>query len=338
MAVSRRTFMRLASAGLSTALVPLWGCAQQVGQARPTSYRPTPAAPLTPRDLWYYMSVQDAIESDLESYRLKLGGKVNRKLKLTIADLQARFPIVEDEITVTCVGNTPGGGLLSAARFRGVRVADVLEEAGVGRHATSVVMKGLDGFVSYQSLEVLQAPEAMLAFEMGVDAGDLRPLPIDHGFPLRILTPGHFGYMMPKWIDSITFVDTPEHEVLRRSIDYVHGRIKIASGFSNPRPGTIVPSGRVEVLGYAMGDGREIAQVDVRIDDGPWQAAEIVWNDRADGRPPYLWSLWRYEWDAPVGTHELTSRATYADGESQTVGRDFPYSSGSLYTMRVDVT
>jgi DMSO/TMAO reductase YedYZ molybdopterin-dependent catalytic subunit len=340
-AVTRRTFVRLAASGLASALVPLWACAREVGQQRGTTHFPTPDAPLTPRDAWYFMAVQGAHEADLASYRLQVGGIAARDLSLSIGDLRARFSDVLELVTMACVGNRPGGGLISSALFRGVRVRDVMDAAGVDANRISGAMiTGLDGFAAFQSKHELLRPESIFAFEMGTSEDDLASLPIDNGFPLRILTPGLYGYMQPKWLDTVTFVDQPEHEVLRRSINYFNGHIQLASGFSVPRGGThpAPTDGPLEILGFAFGDGRPIGAVHVKIDGGPWQAAEIVWNQPdADDEPPYVWALWRFAWDAMPGAHQLTSRATYTDGETQIDGRSFPYSGGSLHTMTLTI-
>lgn len=187
-------------------------------------------------------------------------------------------------------------------------------------------------------MEDLRRRELMIAYDMGTSEDTLAPLPIEHGFPARILTPGLYGYMQPKWLDSITFLDQSGYqEVLRRSVTYAEGKIQLASGISRPRHGDLAP-GDQEVIGYAFGDGRRIAAVHVRVDDGPWEPTEVVWNRAEDADlPPYLWCLWRYTWKATPGTHVLSSRATYEDGETQTSGRNFPYSGGSIAQVSIHI-
>ena len=330
--------MRLAAAGLGSAFVELVGCARPLGEGRATTHWPTLEAPLTPRDSWYFYSIQGAYEADIARYRLQVGGLVDERGSFTLADLRDGFPVVEDHITLSCVGNNPGGGLLSSALFRGARLVDVIDAVSLDGDATGAIITGLDGFVAAQSLEDLKKSNALLAYEMGIEQQDLAPLPVDNGFPLRVMTPGLYGYMQPKWIDSITFVDQGGyHEVLRRSIPYFSGKMQLASGFSQPRNGWTIPPGETEVIGYAFGDGRAIDRVNVKVDGDGWQPAEIIYNDTSDALPPYLWALWRFNWEASPGRHALTCRATYADGETQIDGREFPYSGGSLYTMKVRV-
>ena len=337
----RRSFMQLAAAGLSSALVPLSGCVEKIGQVRSTGHWPTPEAPLTPREAWYFVAIQGAHEADLASYRLKVGGMVDRERSLSIAEIERRFAITTRLDTLSCVGSRPGGGLFSSGLFEGVAMADVMDFAGVSSRAGTAIITGLDGFVAVQSSDVLRAPESILALRLGASPGDMTRLSIESGFPVRLLTPGRYGYMQPKWIDSIVFSDQPYQDVLHRSIDYFDGRMMLTSAFSSPRNNGFVNAGPNQVLGYAFGDGRPIAEVAVQVDDGPWQAATIVDIElppgSGEGAQPYLWSLWRFDWEAEPGVHTLTSRATYADGETQVQGREFPYSGGSLYTMTVTV-
>ena len=335
MAVSRRTFARLAAAGLSSALFPLSGCAQKLGQQRGTTHLPTPNQPLTAPEDWYFQSVQGAYEADLDRYRLKVAGLVDEELSLSVAALRDDFARLEEPITLACVGNTPNGRLLSSSIFRGTPMLALMDAAGVASQATGAVITGLDGFVAFQSLQDLRRPESMVAYDMGIDPKRLGALPIDQGFPLRLLTPGLYGYMQPKWIDSITFVDQGgHHEVLRRSLDYLEGKMQLASGFSRPRGAAV--AGPIEILGYAFGDGRGIAQVEVDIDGSGWQTAEMVWGGSVDdAMPTFLWCLWRLPWQATRGAHVLSVRARYRDGELQTDDREFPYSGGSIVHMRL---
>ena len=253
--------------------------------------------------------------------------------------MRADFPAALELITLSCVGNRPGGGLLSSSLFRGIRLVDLMEAAEVGEEATGAIIMGLDGLVAFHSMEDLRRRESMIAYDMGISEATLAPLPIEHGFPARVLTPGLYGYMQPKWIDSITFVDQGGYqEVLRRSVNYSEGKMQLSSGISRPRRGH-VGVGLNEVIGYAFGDGRPITEVHVSVDGGPWEPAEIVFNTlEQDTLPPYLWVLWRYMWDAAPGRRTLTTRATYKDGETQKEGRTFPYSGGSIASVELEVT
>lgn len=337
MAVSRRTLLRLAAAGLSSALAPLMGCVRELGQGRSTSHWPTLAQPLTPVDDWYFFAIQGAYEADLRGYRMAVDGLVHNPLTLDMDQLRNALPAIEDVMTLACVGNSPGGGLMSAGRFRGALVEHVLELAGASSRANFAVITGLDGYVGVLELDQLRERGAILAYDMGTSPEDLAPLPIDHGFPLRILTPGLYGYPQPKWIDAITLVESASYEVVHASVSYAHAEMMLASGFSRPRNGSIIDPGPRDLLGFAYGDGRPIDRVEVSIDGAAWRDAEIVYNGLDDELPSHLWVLWRLPWDATPGSHVLSCRATYVDGEGQLEGHAFPYSGGSIELIEVEV-
>jgi DMSO/TMAO reductase YedYZ molybdopterin-dependent catalytic subunit len=333
--LDRRTFMRLAAAGLSSALAPLAACARGIGQKDGTDHLPTPDAPYTPVDDWYSMSITGAYEADRASWRLKLGGAVDDGLELSLGDLDRRFESFVQPITLACVGNTPGGRLMSTGFFRGVRVRDVFRRAGASDRASGAIVTGLDGFASYQSIQDLLRPESFFAFELGESEDRLGPLPVDRGFPCRILTPGLYGYMQPKWIDTVEVLEHGgSQRVISKSIPYFEGKMQLASGFSYPRGGRVT-EGVLDVLGYAFGDGRAIVKVEVQVDDGPWQPAEIVFDERGSAKKGFVWVLWRFPWETLPGRHVLRSRATYDDGGTQSEGMRFPYSGGSIASIEL---
>ena len=337
MSVDRRTFLRLAASGLSSALVPLLGCVVPVGNVRETTHWPTPDEPLTPREAWYFFAIQEAAQADLASYRLDVGGLVREPLSLSVQQLQEELPRQEQRTTLACVGNPPGGRLMSAGLFAGAPVRALLDRVVVSSRVTTAVVTGLDGYATVVALEVLRDPSSLLAYELGTDPDDLDVLPIDNGFPLRLLLPGHYGQIQPKWIDSITFVDAPEQEILGEAINAIGNEIQLASGFSSPRNGWTVDPGEVEVLGFAFGDGRRIIGVEVAVDDGPWREAELAFNGPDTEEPTTLWTLWRWRWPAEPGPHALRCRATYEDGQTQSETREFPYSGGSIARIDVEV-
>lgn len=339
MSVDRRTFLRLAAAGLSSAAVHVTGCAGSGPVTRPTLHLPTPEQPLTPTAAWYYVALSDAYASDRRTHRLRVGGQTRTELSLRLADLEDRFEVVTVPHTLACVGDIPNGSLFSASLFRGVRSRDVLRAAGVKPRATAALIYGLDGYMMPRAIDDLLRDDTLLVFEMGTHVDALKPLNIDHGFPLRILTPGIYGYVQPKWISSITLVDESDHVgVLRRSNSYASGEMQLTCGFSWPRSGNALAPATHEVVGYAFGDGRPIGGVDVSVNGGRWEPAEIVWNTVEDDLPARVWALWSYRWAATrEGAHDVSARARYVDSETQREGRNFPYSGGSIATMTVFV-
>lgn len=338
MAVSRRTFMKLAAGGLGSALLQVTGCARQDANWG-TSHRPTPGNPLTPPEQWYVISFQGIQEIDLEHYRFELYGLVDTPRRWGLEDLKERYESVWMHDTLACVGNSPGGPLRSSGLFRGIRMRDLLQDAGISDRATSAFFTGIDGFVAMRRIEDLLDENALLVYEMGTREDDMIPLRVENGFPMRLLTPGYYGYTQAKWIDSIEIVDDGHfHGVLSRSVDYFDGKMQLASGFTQPRDGwELEPGVPFDILGWAYGDGRTIERIEVRFDKGPWQEAEIAWNLPDDELPSHVWSLWRLGWTPEPGRHRLSVRATYADGDTQQMERDFPYSGGSIYDITVQV-
>lgn len=227
--------------------------------------------------------------------------------------------------------------MLSSGFFGGARVRDVLEAAGVEDRVSGALVTGLDGFASYQSLEDLRRGESIFAYEIGETAEALEPLPIDRGFPCRLLTPGLYGYMQPKWLDTVELVEHDgSQRVISRSVGYFAGKMQLASGLSRPLPRETVAPGDYDLLGYAFGDGRPITKVEVSFDGGPWREAEIVFDERADAERGYLWVLWRFPWKATVTT-TVRTRATTSDGATQFEGVRLPYSGGAIASRRIVV-
>ena len=284
------------------------------------------------------MSLVDPYRADLARYRFKVSGIVDHPLSISVPDLRARFENVTVPITLACVGNTPEGRLVSSGFFRGVRARDVLAAVGTSDRAEAAIITGLDGYVALQSIDELRRSESIFAFDLGRSESELEPLTIEHGFPLRIMTPGLYGYIQPKWIDSVTIADQRGYqEVLRGAIEYARGHIQLASGFTRPVEGQTVRAGKLRVIGYSYGDGRPITKVELRVDGGPWQPAKIAFNTPFDDVPAWVWVVWLFEWDAVPGEHTLEARATYADGNTQPEGRVFPYSGGSIPIIPITV-
>jgi DMSO/TMAO reductase YedYZ molybdopterin-dependent catalytic subunit len=259
-------------------------------------------------------------------------------LSISVPALRTNFENVVQPITLACVGNPPQGRLVSTGFFRGVRVRDVLNRAKMSDRAEAAILTGLDGYVTLQSIQELLRPESLFAFEWGPSPDALMPLTIEHGFPLRIMTPGLYGYIQPKWLDAVTIADQRGYQqVLRGSIEYARGHIQLASGFSRPVEGQTVREGVIKVFGFSFGDGRTIDKIEVRVDGGAWQPAEIAFNKPFDDLPPFVWVLWIFEWHAVRGERTLEARATYTDGETQPEGRRFPYSGGSIASIPITV-
>ncbi|MGW0902870.1 molybdopterin-dependent oxidoreductase [Streptomyces sp. NPDC002853] len=270
------------------------------------------------------------------TWRLRIHGKgVTRPTTLTFDDLLRR-ELIERDITLTCVSNEVGGPYVGNARWLGARLADILAEAGVrppskGGPADQLVARSVDGMTLGTPVEtVMDGRDAMLVVGMNG-----QPLPFTHGFPVRMLVPGLYGYVSAcKWIQDIeltTFDDYDSYWVKR---DWAQrAPIKTQSRIDTPKPLARLKAGTVVVAGVAWAQHRGIDRVQVRIDDGPWQNAELATEANID-----TWRQWSYPWEATSGSHTLTVRATERGGEVQTEKRTGTVPDGASGWPSVVVT
>nr|WP_107383057.1 molybdopterin-dependent oxidoreductase [Streptomyces agglomeratus] len=253
------------------------------------------------------------------TWRLRIHGKgVRRPVTVTFQDLLER-ELTERDITLTCVSNEVGGPYVGNARWIGVRLADLLREAGVkppsrGGPADQLVARSVDGMTLGTPVEdVMDGRDAMLAVGMNGE-----PLPFVHGFPVRMIVPGLYGYVSAcKWIEDIeltTFDDYDPYWVKREWAR--EAPVKTQSRIDTPKPFARPTAGTVMVAGVAWAQRRGVERVDVRVDDGPWQPADLAAQATVD-----TWRQWSFPWKATPGGHTLTVRATDRTGAVQTEKR-----------------
>lgn len=256
---------------------------------------------------------------DADAWRLRIHGKgVPRPLTVSFQDLLRR-KLIERDITLTCVSNEVGGPYVGNARWIGVPLADLLAEAGVrppskGGPADQLVSRSVDGMTIGTPVDtVMDGRDAMLAVGMNGE-----PLPFTHGFPVRMVVPGLYGYVSAcKWLEDLeltTFADYDAYWV-KRSWSR-EAPIKTQSRIDTPRPFASPKAGKVPVAGVAWAQHRGIARVEVRVDGGTWYPAQLAAEDSVD-----TWRQWRWEWPATSGSHTLEVRATDRDGNTQTDNR-----------------
>ena len=263
-------------------------------------------------------------------YRLELTGMFDSPRTYTLADLFDRDDVVERDITLTCVSNEVGGGLAGTARWIGIPLGDFLRENGVSRDSDQLVCRSSDGMtIGAPTRSALEVADAMIAFGMNGE-----PLPVEHGFPVRMLIPGLYGYVSAcKWmtgIEATTFDAFDSYWVER---DWAtQAPIKLASRIDTPAPLRAFDAGRRPIAGVAWAQTRGVARVEVRVDEGEWQEAELAPQVDAD-----LWRQWVLPYDFAPGSYQLTVRATAADGEVQTDQRATPFPNGAsgLHSIRV---
>jgi DMSO/TMAO reductase YedYZ molybdopterin-dependent catalytic subunit len=359
---SRRRFLRaaggaaLASAGAGAAGHALLG---RAGAGAAASRRdvvlPAPASParpiprgadlrvpgaqpfLTPNAAFYRVDTALVVPRvDATRWRLVIDGEgVTRPLSLGYRELLAR-PLVERTITLTCVSNQVGGPYTGTARWIGVRLADLLTEAGVrrpsrGGRADQLVAHSVDGMTLGSPVEtVLDGRDAMIALGMSGE-----PLPFAHGFPARMIVPGLYGYVSAcKWLSrlELTTFDAYDPYWVRRGWSR-EAPIKTESRIDTPRPFARPSAGTVPVAGVAWAQHRGIDRVQVRVDGGPWHDARLAAEDTTD-----TWRQWCWEWPATRGTHRLKVRATDRTGTVQTARRTGTLPNGATGRHSVVVT
>jgi DMSO/TMAO reductase YedYZ molybdopterin-dependent catalytic subunit len=269
---------------------------------------------------------------DPATWRLRVTGMVDRELELTFDDLLGR-PLVEADVTLTCVSNEVGGGLIGNARWLGARLADLLEEAGVQPGATQLVGRSVDGFtVGFPTEVALDGREALVAVGMNGE-----PLPIEHGFPARLVVPGLYGYVSAtKWLAEIELTTWEAFDAYWVPRGWAkEGPIKTQSRIDVPASLAAVPAGPTAVAGVAWAPTRGIERVEVQVDDGRWAPARLAAPVGED-----TWRQWVYEWDATPGGHTLRVRATDGTGQLQTEERAEPIPDGASgwHTIQVRVT
>ncbi|MEW2306837.1 molybdopterin-dependent oxidoreductase [Streptomyces sp. NPDC006655] len=256
---------------------------------------------------------------DATTWKLRIhGAGVTRPVTLSYEDLLCR-DLVERDITLTCVSNEVGGPYVGNARWIGVRLADLLAECGVkppskGGPADQLVARSVDGMTIGSPVEdVMDGRDALLALGMNGE-----PLPFAHGFPVRMVVAGLYGFVSAcKWIKDIELTTFAAHDPYwvergwaRRAPIKTQSRIDTPKPFARPRAGAVM------VAGVAWAQRRGIDKVEVRVDDGPWQEARLAAEDTAD-----TWRQWTLPWQATEGGHTLTVRATDRTGAVQTEKR-----------------
>ena len=256
-----------------------------------------------------------------EDWRLRVHGMVDRELTLNWADLRAR-KLIERPVTMTCVSNEVGGPYLSTAQFTGVLLADILKEAGVARGADQVFTTSLDGWTCGTPTATLTDParQAMLVIAMNRE-----PLPIEHGFPVRMLVPGLYGFVSgTKWITDmeLTTFDAKRAYWLQRGWGQ-RAPIKTMSRIDSPGAfGRVRPES--PITGVAWAQTRGIDKVEVRIDHGQWLPAELSTEVNTD-----TWRMFRLRGRWEPGLHVAEVRATDKTGYTQTSDRAAPIPDGA---------
>ncbi|WP_307459376.1 molybdopterin-dependent oxidoreductase [Pseudarthrobacter oxydans] len=268
---------------------------------------------------------------DPGQWTLKVTGLVEREISLDFATLLAK-PLVERHVTIACVSNVVGGDLIGNARWLGWPVRDLLALAGPKDGADMVLSRSADGWTAGTPLEVLtDNRDALLAVGMNGE-----PLPLEHGFPARLIVPGLYGYVSAtKWVTELKvtrFADDVGYWTPRGWSE--RGPIKTSSRIDVPRDGRPVNAGTVAFGGVAWAQHIGIGRVELRVNRGAWQEAEL-----APGISRDTWYQWKLELPLTPGQYEVQVRATDLNGAAQVEERApvVPNGATGFHTVRVDV-
>ncbi|MEU0933140.1 molybdopterin-dependent oxidoreductase [Embleya sp. NPDC005971] len=265
-----------------------------------------------------------------EDWELRIHGLVDREIRLDYRQLLERVAI-ERDITLACVSNEVGEDLIGNARWLGTPLADLLREAGIRPGADQLVSRSSDGMTIGTPLrEVLDGRDAMLAYAMNGE-----PLPIKHGFPVRMVVPGLYGYVSAcKWLVDLEVTRFDTFSAYWVRLGWARqAPIKTQSRLDTPRDGSSVEAGPIPVAGVAWAQHRGIAAVEIQVDDGPWQPAELAPQTTTD-----TWRQYRLRWDATPGRHTLRVRATDGTGAVQTAKTADVLPDGATGQHHVEVT
>ncbi len=281
---------------------------------------PRRTSAITPTEEFYQVSknVLDPVV-DRDSWRLRLDGEIERELEWTLEELRA-LPATEQIATMECISNPVGGNLISTGVWKGVRLADLLQQVGVREGAYDVVCRCADGYT--ESLEVAHAlsPEVLLVYELNG-----APLDPKHGQPLRLQVPGRYGIKSAKWLESLRVVREDylgywQTESNWTDTALVHTECRIDS----------VPGGRVTregttLTGVAYTGTKGVSRVEVSTDGGQTWADAVLEPELS----PLAWRLWRYPWRPPApGTYSVDARAYDGQGLPQAVSQNVPRARG----------
>lgn len=316
-------------AGVGAVLGQQLGGRQAVDAARTGVRLPRPATPakalpagadlrigglspfVTPNKDFYRVDTALVVpQVDPSDWTLRIHGMVDRPVELTFADL-LKLPLTEADVTLTCVSNEVGGPYVGNARWLGARMADVLRRAGLRSDADMLLSTSADGFTCGTPLDVvMDGRDALFAVAMNGEV-----LPVDHGFPVRQVVPGLYGYVSAtKWVVDIkvTRFDRDEAYWTPRGWS-ARGPIKTQSRIDVPRAGGSLKAGATTIAGVAWAQHTGVDAVEVRVDRGQWRQARL-----AEVPGPDTWRQWAIDWTATPGEHTIEVRATDAAGRTQT--------------------
>ncbi len=272
---------------------------------------PGVAALVTPNDEFYRIDTALQVPViDAAEWRLRITGLVEQEIELTYEELLA-LPLQESVVTLMCVSNEVGGDLIGNAVWLGYPIRELLARARPTAGADMVLSRSDDGFTASTPLSVLQEEDRDCLLAVGMNG---EPLPLEHGFPVRMVVPGLYGYVSAtKWVTELRVTNFATDAAYWTQRGWsAEGPVKTHSRIDVPAAGRRVSAGTVAVAGVAWAQHTGVTRVEVRVDGGAWQEARLADAINAD-----TWVQWVYEWEATTGSHTLEVRATDAAGATQ---------------------
>jgi DMSO/TMAO reductase YedYZ molybdopterin-dependent catalytic subunit len=286
---------------------------------------------VTPNGEFYRIDTALSVpEINVDEWELRVHGLVEEEVRLTFQDL-LDADLIESHVTLTCVSNPVGGNLAGNAKWLGLPIREVLKRAKPKDGADMVLSTSVDGFSASTPLEVLQdGRDAILAIGMNDE-----PLPLEHGYPVRMVVPGLYGFVSAtKWVVDLEvtrFADSKAYWTQRGWSE--RGPIKTMARVDVPKSFAKVPAGKVAVGGTAWAQTRGITKVEIQIDNAGWVEADLSTEASL-----VTWRQWSYEWDAAPGPHYIKVRATDGSGDVQTDQRADPVPDGASGWQSIMVT
>ena len=298
---------------------------------------------ISPNDNFYRIDSALSIPRiDVDTWSMKITGMVDQELEFTFDDLLAMDP-VEEFVTLSCVSNRVGGDLVGNARWLGVPLKKILDMAGVQPGATQIVGRSVDGWTGGFPTEYLDDPDRVALVAVAMNG---EPLPTQHGFPVRLVVAGLYGYVSAtKWLAEIELTTLEDFDGFWITRGWSKlGPIKTQSRIDVPSPNARMLAGPTPIAGVAWAPDRGVDRVEVLITDivdgeevpnENWIEAELS-DDVTDNS----WRQWMLPWNAPVGDHIIRVRATDGTGETQTPIRTdvAPDGASGWHTIAVRVT